>query len=227
MRCLRLNWSKQNRLALFAENGPFKISPTGKLSNNPYSWNDKAWLFYVDQPVGTGFSYPLYPQDRIHNEDGVAADMYQFYLQFFTRYPIFQYTRSGAPRELYITGESYAGHYVPAICAKIVEENAKGGYQINLRGMAVGNGLTDPIKQYPQYQVRVFVLFFLFAHLDTHSTTFMTMDSLARLFLRQTRLAGQRAKPPLLLVSGPLRSTRATSCLRRACLRQKRTCIVP
>jgi serine carboxypeptidase-like clade 4 len=66
-----------SELALFGENGPFKISPSGDLSVNPYSWNEKAYLFYIDQPVGTGFSYPLHPKDVIHNEDGVAADMYQ------------------------------------------------------------------------------------------------------------------------------------------------------
>jgi carboxypeptidase C (cathepsin A) len=48
-------------------------------------------------------------------------------------------------------GESYAGHYVPAICNKIVGENRKGGFQIPLVGMAIGNGLTDPLKQYPKY----------------------------------------------------------------------------
>lgn len=91
-----------SELALFAENGPFKLSPSGVLSNNPYSWNDKAWLFYVDQPVGTGFSYSLYPQDHIHNEDGVAADMYQFFLQLFQRYPFLERTTSGAARSIFI-----------------------------------------------------------------------------------------------------------------------------
>lgn len=52
-------------------------------------------------------------------------------------------------RDFFITGESYAGHYVPAISYYLVKEATD--VQLNLKGIAIGNGLTDPFHQYPAY----------------------------------------------------------------------------
>jgi len=54
-----------------------------------------------------------------------------------------------AGRDFYITGESYAGHYIPAIGHYIAFEATD--LDLNLKGLAIGNGLTDPYDQYPQY----------------------------------------------------------------------------
>ena len=57
-------------------------------------------------------------------------------------------------RDLYIAGESYAGHYVPAIGYRIVRGNAAlapGERRVNLQGIAVGNGLVNPRVQYQAY----------------------------------------------------------------------------
>jgi carboxypeptidase C (cathepsin A) len=57
-------------------------------------------------------------------------------------------------RDFFITGESYAGHYVPAITHRIAvvgQFGAHDRFPIHLKGMAVGNGLVDPAEQYPQY----------------------------------------------------------------------------
>jgi len=53
---------------------------------------------------------------------------------------------------LYVFGESYAGHYVPAITYEIYEENLnKNNKYIPLLAFAIGNGLTDPYIQYAYY----------------------------------------------------------------------------
>merc|ERR1740139_1813549 len=44
-----------SELAIFYENGPFKIIDD-KVTTNPHAWNENANLLYIDQPVGTGFS---------------------------------------------------------------------------------------------------------------------------------------------------------------------------
>jgi len=132
-----------SQLALFAENGPCTVNADGAGTTlNPYSWNAKANVMWVDQPAGVGFSSGL----GTHNEDGVASNMHTFLQGFYTDFPQYQKT------PFYIFGESYAGHYVPAIAHKIWEENKAGsGLNIPMAGIAVGNGLTHPEEQYKWY----------------------------------------------------------------------------
>jgi len=47
-------------------------------------------------------------------------------------------------RDFFITGESYAGHYVPAIAYYLEMEATD--VKLNLKGIAIGNGLTDPYE---------------------------------------------------------------------------------
>ena len=135
-------------LALLNENGPCSIEKDGadlKPKFNPYSWTNNATVLWIDQPTGVGFSYGD-AGDYDHDEHGVRDDMYAFLTAFFEKSPAQQ------GRDLYILGESYAGHYVPAIGHKIVEENSKAGaVRMNLRGLGIGNGLVEPMAQYGQY----------------------------------------------------------------------------
>lgn len=77
------------------------------------------------------------------SEEDVAEDMAIFLKGFVEQNPEF----SG--RDFYITGESYAGHYVPAIAYHL--ETVATDVPLNLKGIAIGNGLTDPFAQYPAY----------------------------------------------------------------------------
>jgi len=54
-----------------------------------------------------------------------------------------------AGRDFYITGESYAGHYVPAIAHYLLSSGID--LDLNLKAIGIGNGLTDPYEQYPAY----------------------------------------------------------------------------
>ncbi|KAF6140298.1 hypothetical protein GIB67_000346, partial [Kingdonia uniflora] len=135
-----------SELALFYENGPFTIANNLSLVWNDYGWDKASNLLYVDQPTGTGFSYSSDRRDIRHYEDGVSNDLYDFLQSFFAEHPKF------AKNDFYITGESYAGHYIPAFAARVHRGNkAKEGIHINLKGFAIGNGLTDPAIQYKAY----------------------------------------------------------------------------
>lgn len=70
--------------------------------------------------------------------------MFKFMSRFLEKYPQLQ------GKDFYITGESYAGHYIPAISHNFMFKN-KGGLKVNFKGMAIGNGLVDPYNQYPAY----------------------------------------------------------------------------
>ena len=94
---------------------------------------------WVDQPVGTGFSYAN--TDYIHNEAQVSQEMAAFLTAFFQQYP--QY----ASLDFFVTGESYGGHYVPAVASYIVQNEPS----INFKGAAIGDGWISPIVQYGAY----------------------------------------------------------------------------
>ncbi|KAL2937224.1 Serine carboxypeptidase-like 49 [Bienertia sinuspersici] len=135
-----------SELALFYENGPFKIANNLSLVWNEHGWDQAANLIFVDQPIGTGFSYSSDKRDIRHDERGVSNDLYDFLQAFFIEHPNF------AKNDFYITGESYAGHYIPAFAATVHNNNkAEKGIHINLKGFAIGNGLTDPAVQYKAY----------------------------------------------------------------------------
>ncbi|XP_058199946.1 serine carboxypeptidase-like [Rhododendron vialii] len=135
-----------SELALFYENGPFHIAKNLSLLWNDFGWDQASNLIYVDQPTGTGFSYSSNENDTRHDENGVSNDLYDFLQGFFKLHP--QYAKN----EFYITGESYAGHYIPAFAARVHQGNkAKEGIHVNLKGFAIGNGLTDPEIQYKAY----------------------------------------------------------------------------
>jgi cathepsin A (carboxypeptidase C) len=49
---------------------------------------------------------------------------------------------------VFLFGESYGGHYVPAVGKRVVEgnNNITNGYvKIDFKGMAIGNGWVDPV----------------------------------------------------------------------------------
>ncbi|XP_050272370.1 serine carboxypeptidase II-2 [Quercus robur] len=122
------------------EIGPFHIKKDGKtLYLNPYSWNQVANLIFLDSPVGVGFSYSNTSSDVLNNGDKrTAEDSLAFLLKWLERFPQFK------GRDFYITGESYAGHYVPQLSQAIVRYNtALKEKAINLKGYMVGNALTD------------------------------------------------------------------------------------
>lgn len=129
-----------SQLALLVENGPCTVK-NGRTRINPYSWHQNANVMWVDQPAGVGFSTGL----GTHDEAGVARNMHVFLQNFYKSFP--QYLQN----KFYIFGESYAGHYVPAIAHKIWVENKHDGFQMPLAGIGIGNGLTNPEEQYKWY----------------------------------------------------------------------------
>ena len=131
-----------SELAIFYENGPMFLNK-GKVTLNPNSWNTRANLLFVDQPVGTGFSKGS-PLEIPKFEEGVAEHFGIFITGLLKEYPALK------NRPLYITGESYAGHYIPFIGDHLSQDKFK-SQGVNLKGVAIGNGWVDPYNQYPGY----------------------------------------------------------------------------
>jgi cathepsin A (carboxypeptidase C) len=108
---------------------------------NEYSWNNNANVMYIDQPVGTGFSFTDFFSHRVFMSQ-VTRDFENFMVGFFQKYPEF------VNRDIYLTGESYAGHYIPAIANHFFYWPMTG---FNLAGIAIGDGWVDPFYQFASF----------------------------------------------------------------------------
>ncbi|CAN6650644.1 carboxypeptidase Y [Trichomonascus vanleenenianus] len=127
---------------LFFELGPARISEEHKPVRNDWAWNNNASVIYLDQPVGTGYSYG---QDRVDTTPAAAHHFNAFVHLFFKKFP--QYKKNN----FHIAGESYAGHYIPVFADELVLRNKDSENPIDLKSVLIGNGLTDPLVQYDGY----------------------------------------------------------------------------
>ncbi|BBH08798.1 serine carboxypeptidase-like 42 [Prunus dulcis] len=136
----------------FTELGPFYPTGDGRgLRRNLMSWNRASNLLFVESPAGVGWSYSNTSSDynsgdasagkvnsyvQPHSLDFAARDMHTFLLKWYEKFPAFR------SRELFLTGESYAGHYIPQLAIAILDHNEHStGFKFNLKGIAIGNPL--------------------------------------------------------------------------------------
>lgn len=115
-----------------SEMGPITLptSPKGEATPNPYSWTNLSHVLFIETPIGVGFTLG---EPNIRNERQHAKEFYGFLQQFFQTFKELQGKR------LWLTGESYAGMYIPYMAHEIYSHprNASG---INLQGF----GINDP-----------------------------------------------------------------------------------
>lgn len=124
------------------ELGPCLINEHGNGTvYNEHGWSKNANIIFVDQPAGVGFSY-LDQGIPVPGDSFTAAEDMHHFLQIFIHdvFPDF------INRDFHITGESYAGHYVPTLGARIVSQNIlyPNRPQINLKSTFVGNAYVSP-----------------------------------------------------------------------------------
>ena len=118
------------------------LQPTPELHANPHAWTRATTMLYVEHPIGTGFSYG-HPLPETEEEASTDLDAFlQNFMQVFTEFQT---------AEFFVTGESYAGMFVPAVSRAIHRANKKGltysdntkRIPIQLKGAALGNGWID------------------------------------------------------------------------------------
>ncbi|KAH8118416.1 KEX1 protein [Phellopilus nigrolimitatus] len=125
---------------LMMEIGPFRVDGKGGLKTREGGWEEYTNIVYIDQPAGTGYSYTS--TDRfVHELSDAAGQVVEFMRNFYQIFPDY------AHMDTYISGESYAGQYIPYIGDAILSSNL--GTQ--LKGLAIGNGWIDARHQYPAY----------------------------------------------------------------------------
>jgi cathepsin A (carboxypeptidase C) len=117
-------------------------------TENHYSWIEAANVFFLDQPIGVGFSYDSGPNPGHSNGSFAAAeDIYVFMRLWYAHFPESQ------EKPFSISGESYGGHYIPIFASHIVAENelaikeGRIGDVVPLVSVMIGNGIFDNLRQ--------------------------------------------------------------------------------
>ena len=116
----------------------------GLLSENAGRWNAHASVLFMESPPGVGFSYidkSAAALPYAANDTTTAADSLGALQDFFASYPQF------AASPLWLSGESYAGIYVPWLAQAVL---ASGDARLigQLKGVLVGNGALKTADAY-------------------------------------------------------------------------------
>ena len=71
-------------------------------------------MVFIESPCGVGFSYSDNPDvDYVTDDATTASDNYALIQTFLQRFPAL------AQNDLYITSESYGGHYMPTLVTEL------------------------------------------------------------------------------------------------------------
>ncbi|KAF7288076.1 hypothetical protein GWI33_000129 [Rhynchophorus ferrugineus] len=125
-----------------------QVTNEGKLERRNISWTKNHSILYIDQPVGTGFSFTH--DGYAENQTIISKHLCSALTQFFKLFPEIQ------KNSFFIAGESYAGKYIPALGYAIKQNEIC--THINLQGLIIGNGLIDPENQMKIFKKRKFML---------------------------------------------------------------------
>jgi carboxypeptidase D len=95
---------------LLTENGPINWLPgMDAPAPNPFTWLDLTNIVWIDQPLGVGFTQG---EPDIETEDQLAIQFIGFWKNFVKLFCMEDW-------KMYLTGESYAGVYIPYIAQAV------------------------------------------------------------------------------------------------------------
>ncbi|KAJ8345401.1 hypothetical protein SKAU_G00295940 [Synaphobranchus kaupii] len=103
------------------------------------TWVNAANLLFVDNPVGTGYSYTDTEDALTKDVAMIAADMIVLLQSFFDSKAEFQST------PFYIFSESYGGKMAAAIALELTKAIKKGAVKCNFAGVALGDSWISPM----------------------------------------------------------------------------------
>ncbi|CAJ0924227.1 unnamed protein product, partial [Mesorhabditis belari] len=108
---------------------------------NIFSWNKFANMLYLESPRGVGWSYQSNDDlDYSYTNNGTASDNLNAVIDFFENiFP--EYKQNG----FYISGESYAGVYIPMLADALIQAIQSGRTDINFKGIAVQSGFVSQV----------------------------------------------------------------------------------
>jgi len=140
-----------SEFGLFTELGPFTLSDQSlnteyfkksgipSLFQNPYAWSKVANLLIYDSPCPVGYSYC---GNNVSGDGYSCGNWDDFRTAKAAKSFMNNWAKaftSFAKHDLYLSGESYAGVYIPMLAREILDDPSHNLHH-NLKGMAIGDG---------------------------------------------------------------------------------------
>ena len=119
----------------FEEIGPLDVN----LKPRNTTWLKKANLLFIDNPVGTGYSYVTDNKAFTTNVSQIAEDLLTLLKNFMDVMPVFK----NIP--LYIFSESYGGKMTAAFGYRLYEAVRDGEINCRFDGVALGDSWISPV----------------------------------------------------------------------------------
>lgn len=119
----------------FEEIGPL----TTELKPRPFTWLKAAHLLFVDNPVGTGYSYADDKSLLVTTNRAAVVDLVNFLRAFLH----FRQPLRRAP--FFVFCESYGGKFTSELAVAIHESLAGRSLELNFKGVAMGDSWISPI----------------------------------------------------------------------------------
>lgn len=119
----------------FGELGPLDVT----LKPRDTTWLQTASLLFIDNPVGTGYSYVEDKEALTRNVAELSADLLVVMQAFVKRHPDFQET------PFYIFSESYGGKMTAAFSDVLFKAIKAGKIKMNFQGFAMGDSWISPV----------------------------------------------------------------------------------
>ncbi|XP_029164022.1 retinoid-inducible serine carboxypeptidase-like isoform X2 [Nylanderia fulva] len=119
----------------FEELGPLDVD----LNPRNYTWVKNYNVLFIDNPVGSGFSYVTGTDGFVKTNAQIASDLVECMRGFYDKLPKFK------PVPTYITTESYGGKMGAEFALVWYRAQKAGNIESNLLGVALGDAWISPI----------------------------------------------------------------------------------
>jgi serine carboxypeptidase 1 len=138
----------------FNEIGPLDVN----LKERNTSWIRYANLLFIDNPVGTGYSYVSNSNAYSKNNKQIAKDLVQLLKAFMQKLPDFQTI------PLYIFSESYGGKMTTSFAVELHHSIQNNEIRCNLQGIALGDSWISPVDSVASWGPYLYSLSFIDAN---------------------------------------------------------------
>lgn len=130
----------------FKEIGPLDMN----LKPRNTTWVQAANVLFVDNPVGTGYSYVDDSSKYTTNNQQIADDLVTLLNSFFDKYSVFVTSKT----PFYVFSESYGGKMTTGLANALLRAMDQGTFKANFKGVSLGDSWiegADYVKTWTPY----------------------------------------------------------------------------